>query len=52
MKRNKEYITIPITDPRVTPIWIKTVERFLDEFAKCKSNPDYLLNKSYFKTTR
>lgn len=43
---------IPITDTRVTPVLMKTIEMFLNELAKCKNNPDYLLSQSYFKTTR
>lgn len=51
MKRNK-IDGIPITDPRVTPILMITIERFLSELAKIENNPDYLLSKSCIKTTR
>lgn len=43
---------IPITDPRVTPVLMKAIEMFLNELAKCKNNPDYLLSQSYIRTTR
>ena len=43
---------IPITDPRVLPITLKSVERFCEALKRCESNPDYLLAKTYIKTTK
>ena len=42
---------VPITDIRVLPITLKLVERFCEELKRCKNNPDYLLAKTYTKTT-
>lgn len=50
MKRNKTD-GIPITDPRVKPILMKAVERYLKVLARSEYNPDYLLSKTYCKTT-
>lgn len=50
MKRNK-VDGIPINDPRITPILLKAVERFCEALKRCESNPDYLLAKTYCKTT-
>lgn len=50
MKRNK-IDGIPITDPRVKPILQKAVERYLKALERCGYNPDYLLAKTYCKTT-
>ena len=43
---------IPITDPRVLAITIKSVEKACNELIKCKHNPSHLYTKSYFKTTQ
>lgn len=43
---------IPITDPRVLPITLKKVEKFCEELKRCNNNPDYLLTKTYIKTTK
>lgn len=50
MKRNK-IDGIPITDPRVKPILQKAVERYLKALKRYEYNPDYLLAKTYCKTT-
>ena len=42
---------VPITDIRVLPITLKLVERFCEALKRCKNNPDYLLAKTYTKTT-
>ena len=42
---------IPITDIRVLQLTLKLVERYCEEAKKCKDNPDYLLAKTYTKTT-
>ena len=42
---------VPITDIRVLPITLKLVERFCEELKRCENNPDYLLSKTYTKTT-
>ena len=42
---------VPITDIRVLPITLKLVERFCEALKRCKNNPDYLLTKTYTKTT-
>ena len=42
---------VPITDIRVLPITLKLVERFCKALKRCKNNPEYLLVKTYTKTT-
>lgn len=50
MKRNK-VDGIPINDPRVTPILMEVVKRYLKALERCEYNPDFLLAKTYCKTT-
>lgn len=42
---------VPITDIRVLPITLNLVERFCEALKRCENNPDYLLAKTYTKTT-